>query len=570
MRLRTVYIGIAISVIVIAGIIVTMYLMHKFQQLITLSQNLTITRTPKLKILWISDILIDKSWLIEHGMYVRAWSWKSFIKGSVVISPNGKYIAVTTQKGEIYVFNSNGSLVRKLEFGLGKVPYYGVVFSPDSKYLIVGLSSRNGELLVYDLKTWSLIFTYKASNDLLSPSNASEITILKKPWYGNVIQYVTFDNKSVMYVVISQRVIDPEKQRPIYRKVNLNLFEVYPELRSIFSNLTSYVVELWVSTYISRIIAIDTKTWKILWKWPKDDYAYILISMIDVDSYGKYLAACSWWGYYYKDPKEWHGGTIFVINASSGQLLYRWDVPPRVPIFNRTNIWNGIDLTSDGKYLAVIPSDGRVYVLDNEKSVEKGQPVVLWERTIMNPILSDVLLIPKGTGNFIIKKTYIYSGTYFAGIVKDRVILYCSVTYSTYWSPKYERKPLHQHPNQTKLFIFNLKTGELLFIDKFSGKPMYGKVRPFASSKCYLTASIGNDWVSADASMAGIYVWDVCNLKLVAKYLTVSEGYGVPLDVAMHDNKIYVLTGPINVAHSEEEPAKIVGDYRLIALELVE
>jgi len=64
--------------------------------------------------------------------------------------------------------------------------------------------------------------------------------------------------------------------------------------------------------------------------------------------------------------------------------------------------------------------------------------------------------------------------------------------------------------------------------------------------------------------MAGLYVWDLCRLTEVARFLTVPN-YGVPLDVGIGGGRIYVLTSPVNIAHSEAEPANIVGEYRLVA-----
>ncbi|OYT27157.1 MAG: hypothetical protein B6V02_00365, partial [Thermoprotei archaeon ex4572_64] len=476
MTLKTTHIGIAVGIVIVA-IVLGLYIYYHYSTLLEMKlpkKVENVTGIPELKVLWTSPELIPKSWLIEHGIYDKAWSWRTFVRGQVTISPNGKLIAVTTRKGEIYVFNDNGKIVRKLTFTLGEIPYR-VVFSPNGKYLVIGLISREGKLLVYDVNTWKLLFEYKASNDLLGLSNASEATIIKEPWYGNRIMYVTFDMEGRMYISISQLIIDSKKQRPIYKKISIDLFEIYPELKKRYPNLTRYVTSYWTLMTVSKIIAIDMRTWKILWKWPKDDYAYISIPILDVDDNGKYLALGTWMGYYLKDPKKWHGGTVFVLNASNGELLYRWDILPRIPVFNRTSIYNGIDLSSDGKYLVVAPSDGRIFVIDNERSARLHRSVFLWSRTFTNPILANILLIPKKKGGeFTVKSTYIYSYSGLVGIVKDRVITYTSATYSAYWSPRYVRKPLIQHPNQTKLFIFDLKTGKLLFIDKFFGIPRYG------------------------------------------------------------------------------------------------
>jgi len=552
------------AVVIIAAFFAWLILGKAPQTTSPLTQTTTPPPTaPALKILWVSNPLIDKTWLIERGMYERAWTWSTFIKGQVIVLPNGRLVAVATQKGEVYVFAANGSLVKKFEYALGEVPYTAQ-FSPDGKYFAVGLASKEGELVVYSTDTWEPVFRYKVASDLLGPSNATESTILKQPWYGNRIMYILFDKKGKMYVPACQQILNPKTQSPVYVNVTVDLFKVYPELKSAFPNRTAYRVSFWSGIMLSKIIAIDTATWNVAWKWPKSGNAYTLIPMLSTDGEGKYLAFPTWWYFDPRNPELWHSGTVFVLNTTNGEVLYKFEAPPLLPVFERASIYNGVELTDDGRYLVAAYEDGRVYAIDNVESVKEGRAVVLWKSTVQAPIASDVLLIPQKGGEVSVKKSYIYAWVGLAGVVKDRVVVYTSATYATYWAPGYERKPLIQHPNQTKLFVLDLKNGSLLYVDKFFGKPEYGKVRPFAISGCLLAASIGNDWITADASMAGLYVWDLCRLTEVARFLTVPN-YGVPLDVGIGGGQIYVLTGPINIAHSEAEPANIVGEYRLVA-----
>ncbi len=531
--------------------------------------NITTAQLPKLKVVWKTDPLVDKKWLIQRGLYIRSWTWYSFLKGSVVSSPDGRFVAVTTQKGEIFVFSSNGKKIKDLTFGLGRVPY-SMAFSPDGKYFAVGLSSRYGEVLVYDTNDWKTVWSYKADKDLLGPSNATEATITKSPWYGNMINFIRFDSSGKrLYFVADGKIISGKSQRPVYKKVSADLMKIYPDIREKYSNLKEYRISMWVGVYASRLVAVNVDTWKVVWRWPEDGPSGVMIPMFATDSKDRYMALCTWWGYSPEEPARWHGGTIFVLRASDGSTLWRWDIPPRVPMFNRTNIWNGIGISSDGKYVVVEPSDGRIFVINNGKSVKEGKPVIAWKATIMSPIESEVLLIPVKGGNYTSIKSYIYAGTYFAGILGDKIIPYSSATYSVYWNPKYERKPMVQHPNQTKLFMFDLNTGDLLYIDKFFGKPMYGKVVPFARDGNLLIGCVGNDWITSDASMSGVYVWDTSRLKLVTRFLTlIPEKYGVPLDVSASGKRIYVLVGPVDLATGPAGPSKIVGEYRLIALEL--
>jgi len=519
---------------------------------------------PGISLAWQSPPLIERGWLVEHGMYERAWTWWTFSKGIVQVSPDGRYVAVGTQRGEVVVLDRDGREVARFTYGAGRVPYYVLEFSPDGRYLAVGIASREGELIVYDTSTWREAAHFNFSSYLKGPSNATESAILKQPWYGIRPTFLLFRG-DILYVTVGEPHIDPETQSPVYFKVAMDLFKLYPELRRRFPNLTSYVAVRYAGTQWSRVLAIDTKTWRVRWVWPREEPAETMIPNLASDAGRRYLALSTWWYVSRSDPYKWHSGMLFVLNATSGELLYVFDVPPYVPYFNYTSIWTAPAFTPDGKYLAFATGDGRVYVLDNLRSIAERGAVVLWAASISDVLPAQVLLIPQKGGETKVIQSYIYTFGGLAGIVNDRVIAYTSATYTTYWAPGVERKPVTQHPNQTKLFVFDLN-GTLLYVDKFLGKPAYGKVVPFAISGCMLAVGVGNDWVTSDVSMMGVYVWDVCRLAQVGRFLTVK--YGVPLDVAMSGNRVYVLTGLINAAPSETAPANIIGEYRLLALEL--
>jgi outer membrane protein assembly factor BamB len=519
---------------------------------------------PEIALAWQSPPLIERGWLVEQGMYQRAWSWWTFVKGIVQVSPDGRYVAVGTQRGEVVVFDRDGREVARFTYGAGRVPYYVLELSPDGKYLAVGIASRERELIVYDTSTWREAAHFNFSSYLKGPSNATEATILKQPWYGIRPTFLLFRG-DVLYVAVGEPEIDPKTQSPVYFRVAMDLFRLYPELRRRFPNLTSYVAVRYAGTQWSRVFAMDTKTWRVKWVWPREEPAESAITNLASDAEGRYLALSTWWYMSRGDPYRWHSGMLFVLNATSGELLYVFDVPPYVPYFNYTAIWTAPAFTPDGRYIAFTTGDGRVYMLDNLRSIAERGPVVLWTASLSEALPAQVLIIPERGGEARVIQSYIYTFGGLAGIVNNRVIAYTSSTYTTYWAPGVERKPVVQHPNQTKLFVFDLN-GTLLYVDKFLGKPAYGKVVPFAMSGCLLAVGVEHDWVTGDASMMGVYVWDVCRLAQVGRFLTAR--HGVPLDVAMSGSRIYVLTGPINVAPSERAPAKIIGEYQLLALEL--
>ncbi len=524
---------------------------------------------PELTLVWKSEPLISRADLIRMGLYDRAYSWWDFIYAPVSVSPDGKYVAVLAQNYKVYIFDAlSGKLIRVFKYGAGQIPST-VVFSPNSKYLVIGISSKYGEVKVYHVGDWKIILDLKLANFVKGPSNATPSTILKAPWLGVIPRYITFSpDGKVMYITVVEREVNPRTQMYKTVKISVNLSRIYPEIARKYR---SYMISMWTTIAFSRVVGVDLATGKVVFLWPKNDTAYIVLPIVKVDPTGRYIAVASFFGYSPYDPARWHGGKVWVIDVSNGRVAYTFSPAPMIPALNRTSIWNGLAFSPDGKYLIVVTGDARVFVIDHEESVRLGKPVVRWSLALERPIRAQVLLIPRtGKGGYRVISGYIFTFGGLAGVSHDRIIAYTSATYSSTWVPGYLRRPLLEHPNSTKLFVIDLATGRILYVDKFYGKPMYSKVTPFVLKNCYLVVPVGHDWVRGDASMAGVYVWWICGTpRLIARYLTVRNGLGVPLDVDMHGSYIYVTTGPINLAPSPTSPAKIIGDYRVIALKLI-
>jgi len=578
-------IGVIIAIIVI-GVGVYLALHAHARKTVTVPGPRNVTSSPKVitktitkikigtaraELVWETPPLIPRSWLIKNGIYYRAWSWWSYFQGYVTVSPDGKYVVVGTVRGELYIYNaSTGKLIKELTFPLGEIPRT-IRFTPDGKYMIVGVWSRKGWLIIYDTSTWTPVAKLELDKFVAGPSNATIQTIIREPWLAVIPYYaVVSPSGDVVYVTIVERYVNPKTQSPEYIPVTYDLAQIYPQIRKKYRHYYSMV---WVDKYYwSRIIAYDVKTHRVLWVWPRDHPAYVDIPILAISSNGKYLAAASFWGVYPKNPVEWHMGEVWVLDAENGKLLYTYSPLPPIPYINHTSIWNGLAFADDGKYLVVVTGEGRIIVLDNEKSVIEHRPVIVWSKDIVEFIPTEAFLIPMSGKAKTVKivKTYIYTYAGLAAVTSKYLIAYTGGTYCVGWTPGYLKRPEIVHPNSTKLFIFYLSNGTLAYVDLFNGMPTYGKVRPFVLAGCYLVGSIGVNWVRADASMAGVYVWYVCGRPhRVLKILTVLKGLGIPADVSAHDSMIYVLTGLVNTAHSPTQPAHIIGEYRLLAYKIV-
>ncbi len=578
-------VGIAIGIVVIIiAIVLTILYVYKPTRYVkprhVVSINKTITSVPKVitkvkvvtpraELIWQSPILISRSWLIRNGIYYRVWTWWTFFEGYVTVSPDGKYVVVGTVKGELYIFNADtGSLIKKIVFPLGEIPRT-IRFTPDGKYMIVGVWCRRGILQIYDTKTWKIVWSLELDKFVKGPSNATVQTIIKNPWLGVVPYYIVLSpNGSIIYVTVVERYVNPKTQYAVYTLVRYDLAKIYPEIAKKYRH---YYVTTWTSKYWSRIVAIDIVHHRVVWVWPREHPAYIDIPILAISRNGRYLAAASFWGVYAKNPVEYHMGKVWVIDAYSGKTLYTFSPTPPIPYINHTTIWNGLSFADNGKYLIVVTGEGRIYVLDNLKSIEEKRPVIVWKRSIVQFLQTEAIMIPLHKGlKMKIVKTYIYTYAGLAAVTDKYVIVYTGSTYSVGWTPGYLKRPIELHPNSTKLFVFTLNNGDLVYIDCFYGEPTYGKVRPFVLTGCYLVGSIGINWVSRDASLSGVYVWDVCGKpRRVLRILTVLKGLGIPVDVSAYDSKIFILTGLVNTAKSPTQPMHIVGEYRLRVYKIV-
>ncbi len=577
-------IGVVIAVIIIACILAFYYIPFRTKTSLQKKYNVTkvasqtkIVRTvtkvkvgvPHVELIWKTQPLISRTWLIRNGIYFRTWTWWTYFEGYVTVSPDGKYVVVGTVKGELYIYDAKtGQLVKKITFPLGQIPRT-TRFTPDGKYMIVGVWSRRGLLIVYDVKNWNVVSRIELDKYVMGPSNATVQTIIKQPWLAVIPYYIVVNPKrDIIYVTIVERYVNPKSQSPQYVPVKYDLAKIYPEIGKKYRH---YYAMVWVDKYYwSRIIAYDIHTKKVVWIWPRDRPAYVDIPILAISSNGKYLAAASFWGIYIRNPVKWHMGEVWVLNASNGELLYEYSPTPPIPYINHTSIWNGLAFADNGKYLIVVTGEGDVIVLNNTKSIEMHRPVILWHESIVEFIPTQAFLIPISGGKVAkIVKTYIYTYAGLAAVTSKYVIVYTGGTYSVGWTPGYLKRPEVVHPNSTKLFIFDINNGRLIYEDLFNGMPTYGKVRPFVLSGCYLVGSIGINWVSRDASMSGVYIWDICRKPhRVTRILTVLNGLGVPADIAAYDSTVYVLTGLVNIAHSPTEPAHIVGEYRLLAYKI--
>ncbi len=528
----------------------------------------TVVLHPELVQVWSTPPLIPKSELIKLGVYYRVWTWWTYFQGYVTVSPDGRYVVVGTVKGQLLIYDAHtGTLVKKFTFPVGYIPRT-IRFTPDGKYMIVGIWSRCGEIAVYNTSTWNEIWHMDLCKFVKGPSNATVETILREPWLAVVPYYIVVSpDGKVVYVTIVERYVNPKTQMVKYYYVKFDLAKIYPEIARKYHH---YIVGVWSGKYWSRIIAIDLVRHRVLWTWPRNDTAHVDIPILALSKDGKYLAAASFWGVDPENPVKWHMGEVWVFNATNGEVLYTFSPLPPIPYINHTSIWNGLAFADNGKYLIIVTGEGRIVVLNNIESVRTHRPVKVWSKSVVQFIPTQAVLIPiSGKGTTKVIKTYIYTYAGLAAVTNKYVIVYTGGTYSVGWTPGYLKRPIRPHPNGTKLFIFDLATGKLVYIDDFYGMPTYGKVRPFVLAGCYLVGSVGINWVTEDASLAGIYVWYICGHPYrVTRLLTVQKGLGIPVDVTAHDSYIYVLTGLVNLATSPTAPAKIVGEYRLIAYKI--
>ncbi len=322
----------------------------------------------------------------------QLWDY-GYIGGIVAISPEGKYLAVGSEKGYLRLVNiKNGTVLWRRRIGEGRIISIG--FSPDGRYLALGEQSRDAFLYLYGIDG-QLLWKFPVSRDVgtISPGEPQ--------YYLPVVDNLVF--------------APSKKNQKIYIVAGHYLGAHGRDYR-----------------HKGKIYCLDIKG-HILWTYPKKGCMDASPDVLRIDARGKYLIFTNYW------KGKSYNKSLYCLDGHTGQLLWGWDFRHLFPE-KRLGIWHGADISADGAYVAAFSSDGRGFLLSNRQLINTGgKKGLVWEKTISTPIIVNGLTIYGFPAMAKIGKGYV---AFLTGNTNTR---------------QGKKKPTFEHPNANSLFVYDLK-----------------------------------------------------------------------------------------------------------------
>ncbi|HID27654.1 MAG TPA: hypothetical protein EYP22_07550 [Methanosarcinales archaeon] len=436
---------------------------------------------------------------LENKPKIEGWS--KVVYEDLEFSQNSKYIAIAGYDHIIRVFDINGKeggllWTYKIRDGYGK----SIAFSQDSKYLFVGEASVDGYLYCFKVSNGNLKWKYRIADDVGTRVTTS-------PFYLPTVRDIKTVN-NIAYVT-----------------------GYFSEKNKITKGI---------------IYAFNITTGELVWRYPKNELMDTKSAKIFTSENGEYVIFATMSFKYNHSKEKYKDGTLFVLSGKDGKLLWNHTFPPN-NYLNFVGIWDGIDISKNGKYIAITTADGRSFLIDNIKSIKNRKIAIIWQKNISTPI--EVSGIP----------IYGYGGM---TRVTDNgsVIIQISKTYVTPSGKTKAKTPPINHPKSNSIYEFD-SNGNLVWKWTAEG----GIDTPSLSKNGkYLIVPIIHDYITQKKDTAGVYVFDLeqkggATSKLSIHYLT--EGIPVAVDLSPDGKYIAFISAPIDIDISEKE--KIIGKHQL-------
>jgi len=529
--------GIVVAALVI-GLVIGGYVVSTFQKPKTVTetqtQMLTVTEVKtrlkivgfKSELMW-REVIASRQQLPPHT-YVQVSTWSSHAPYTIIaFSPNSEMFAIgiTVYKNEkpfteVRIYDvSTGKLLWSYSLGSGYLR--ALAWSKDGRILFVGEASVEGKIAALDVASKRLLWEYATSKELGMGSP-------KEPrWYWPTIYSVAVDDSRMYFSACKTR------KKPYGKICKLYCFEI--------------------------------KTGKKVWAFPEDGYIDTHVPKIALSPNGRYLAGITW---YYKGEK-WKGGTIFLLDASTGKLLASFYPETRKP-FRWCGSWDGVAWLDNG-HVAFVLDDGRAFVL----SVPLLKPV--YETNITNPL--PALVVPRKTQQT--EQGYVYAFSSYATVVvagdgSKLLLVRTSNTYGITALGK-SAKPTIVHPDSNSIFFYlwDGKKLELLAKYPLRGRPNYEQWTTYSPEKHLLAVPAAHDYITRTIIYTGLYIYNLTSADQIRTgqaeigVIKPPENSGVVIGGAISPTGNYavLVTYPVNLGTKKAPVFK--GSYTLAAYQLI-
>ncbi|MDQ1276299.1 MAG: hypothetical protein QG610_1875 [Euryarchaeota archaeon] len=416
---------------------------------------------------------------------------RSNAQDCVKYSADGKYVAVGTGK-DLTVLDVVGKSVLWEKALNGNIS--DLSFSKDGKYLLVGERSADGYIYSLDASTGEEINSYRTADDLGTSTNL--------------------------------------KNQPCIYKITAADDSVYIAAGRYWKD-SGYEL----ASRVYRLSADGTLSWKL----PAAENYDRSVNWIDSSQDGKNVvfSAGDW-------TNSLETSAVIYSVDESGNLRWKYEIPPLRPYFISAAVWHGLDVSDNGSMITAYTGDGRKYLFYDSKMKEPGDGKSEWHS---EELQSNVTAPEELEGSVI----YTYGEN--AKIASENEILYLTgATLPAY----YPGNVPMAHPLENSLVSCDVETGETSWTYSPGGRCSGIFYSP---DMRFFVLPVGKDTSSGNIQVHGIHVFDSQksgngNSKLVWTFNT----EGVVVNAAVSSNcTVAAVEVPLQLENGD-----VTGKHRLM------
>ncbi len=380
--------------------------------------------------------------------------WTPAVYEDVAVSPDGKYVGVASFDRNVYLYDDKGQKLwqSRIANGVG----VAVAFSADGSRLFVGESSPDANIYAFDTFSGKTVWQHAFAADI---GSSSAPRWNQRP---KITGLIAAGSRVIASAEYTQRVAEKDGAGTKVKHV------------------TACVVK-----------AFDSQTGAVIWRYPQTGAMDTGVSRMTASADGGKLvfANHSW-----SKGREYVDGALRILDGATGRLIGLHRLAPRH--FSYVGIFDGIHLSPNGNYLAVITADSRGMLFDvsgvTAEAAGRGDGFrLLWLRQISK--IHQVGGVP----------VYAYGNT--ARTTDDGRVFF--MTGGTFLADKTASTgaPPIVHPDATSLFAYSADGGLLW---KWQTEGGISKLR-FSRDSRYLILPVYHNYVTGQNDRAGLYCLDL-------------------------------------------------------------
>lgn len=418
---------------------------------------------------------------------------RSSVQDCVRYTADGKYVAVGTGKNLAVLDVTDKSVLWKKAL---KGNISDLSFSKDGKYLLVGERSTDGYIYSLDASTGKVTNSYRTADDLETST-------------------------------------DPKNQPCIY-KITTADDAVYIAAGRYWKD-SGYEL----ASRVYRFSPDGTLSWKL----PAAENYDLSVNWIDSSQDGKNVVFSTgdW-------TNSLEASAVIYSLDESGNLRWKYEIPPLRPYFVSAAVWHGLDVSDDGSMITACTGDGRKYLFYDSEMKGPGDGKSEW---YSEESQSNVTTPEKLEGSVI----YTYGEN--AKIASENEIFYLTgATLPAY----YPGNVPMAHPLENSLVSCDVETGETSWTYSPGGRCAGIFHSP---DMRFFVLPVGKDTSSGNTQVHGVHAFDSRksgngNSKLLWTFNT--EGVVVNAAISS-DCTVAAVEVPLQLKNGD-----VTGKHRLIII----